>query len=119
MRIGNDAVDQLQLDVYGEVMNALHLARVGGLQSDDTAWSIQCAMLEHLETIWQEPDEGIWEVRGGRQHFTFSKVMAWVAFDRAIKSAEKFELAGPDRPLARDARADSRGRLREELERVD
>jgi GH15 family glucan-1,4-alpha-glucosidase len=95
VRIGNAAVNQLQLDVYGEVMNALHLARVGGLSSDDTVWSIQCAMLDHLDTVWQEPDEGIWETRGGRQHFTFSKVMAWVAYDRAIKSAEQFELEGP------------------------
>ena len=95
VRVGNNAVGQLQLDVYGEVMNALHLARVGGLQADETAWSIQCAMLEHLETIWTEPDEGIWETRGGRQHFTFSKVMAWVAFDRAIRSAEQFGLPGP------------------------
>ena len=95
VRIGNNAVGQLQLDVYGEVMNALHLARIGGLQADDTAWSIQCTMLEHLEKIWNEPDEGIWETRGGRQHFTFSKVMAWVAYDRAIASAEKFELPGP------------------------
>ncbi|HEY1609099.1 MAG TPA: glycoside hydrolase family 15 protein [Paraburkholderia sp.] len=95
VRIGNNAVGQLQLDVYGEVMNALHLARVGGLEADDTAWSVQCTMLEHLEKIWTEPDEGIWETRGGRQHFTFSKVMAWVAFDRAIGSAEKFGLPGP------------------------
>ncbi|WP_118182165.1 glycoside hydrolase family 15 protein [Paraburkholderia phosphatilytica] len=95
VRIGNNAVDQLQLDVYGEVMNALHLARVGGLQADDTAWAVQCEMLEHLETIWEDPDEGIWETRGGRQHFTFSKVMAWVAFDRAVRSAEKFQLKGP------------------------
>jgi len=95
VRIGNNAVGQLQLDVYGEVMNALHLARVGGLQADDTAWSIQCAMLDHLEKIWTAPDEGIWETRGGRQHFTFSKVMAWVAFERAVKSAEKFDLPGP------------------------
>jgi len=95
VRIGNNAAGQLQLDVYGEVMNALHLARVGGLQADDTAWNVQCEMLEHLETIWQQPDEGIWETRGGRQHFTFSKVMAWVAFDRAIRSAEKFNLPGP------------------------
>ncbi|CAG4886826.1 glycoside hydrolase family 15 protein [Paraburkholderia gardini] len=95
VRVGNNAVDQLQLDVYGEVMNALHLARVGGLQADETAWNIQCAMLEHLETIWNQPDEGIWETRGGRQHFTFSKVMAWVAFDRAIKSAESFDLPAP------------------------
>ncbi|EDZ97854.1 glycoside hydrolase 15-related [Burkholderia sp. H160] len=95
VRIGNNAVGQLQLDVYGEVMNALHLARVGGLQADVTAWSVQRAMLEHLGTIWREPDEGIWETRGGRQHFTFSKVMAWVAFDRAIRSAEMFKLDGP------------------------
>ncbi|MFP3565952.1 glycoside hydrolase family 15 protein [Paraburkholderia sp. SIMBA_030] len=95
VRIGNNAVGQQQLDVYGEVMNALHLARVGGLQADDTAWNVQRALLGHLETIWQEPDEGIWETRGGRQHFTFSKVMAWVAFDRAIQSAEKFKLDGP------------------------
>ncbi len=95
VRIGNNAVGQLQLDVYGEVMNALHLARIGGLQSDETSWNVQCAMLAHLETIWQEPDEGIWETRGGRQHFTFSKVMAWVAFDRAIRSAESFDLPAP------------------------
>ncbi|MFL9962720.1 glycoside hydrolase family 15 protein [Paraburkholderia sediminicola] len=95
VRIGNNAVGQRQLDVYGEVMNALHLARMGGLQADDTAWNVQRALLGHLETIWQEPDEGIWETRGGRQHFTFSKVMAWVAFDRAIKSAEMFKLDGP------------------------
>ncbi|MEQ5841614.1 glycoside hydrolase family 15 protein [Paraburkholderia acidicola] len=95
VRIGNNAVGQLQLDVYGEVMNALHLARVGGLQADETAWTVQCTMLKHLETIWTEPDEGIWETRGGRQHFTFSKVMAWVAFDRAIQSAETFNLPAP------------------------
>ncbi|MCX4165419.1 MULTISPECIES: glycoside hydrolase family 15 protein [Paraburkholderia] len=95
VRIGNNAVGQLQLDVYGEVMNALHLARVGGLQADETAWTVQCTMLKHLETIWTEPDEGIWETRGGRQHFTFSKVMAWVAFDRAIQSAETFSLPAP------------------------
>lgn len=95
VRIGNNAAGQLQLDVYGEVMNALHLARVGGLQNDDTTWNVQCEMLEHLETIWQDPDEGIWETRGGRQHFTFSKVMAWVAFDRAVRSAESFNLPAP------------------------
>ncbi|QYD67638.1 glycoside hydrolase family 15 protein [Paraburkholderia edwinii] len=95
VRIGNNAVGQLQLDVYGEVMNALHLARVGGLQADETAWNVQRAMLAHLETIWEEPDEGIWETRGGRQHFTFSKVMAWVAYDRAIRSAESFDLPAP------------------------
>ncbi|MBN3832616.1 glycoside hydrolase family 15 protein [Burkholderia sp. Ac-20344] len=94
VRVGNGAANQLQLDVFGEVMAALHLARVGGLQADDTVWSVQCALLDHLEKIWQEPDEGIWETRGGRRHFTFSKVMAWVAFDRAIKSAEMFRLPG-------------------------
>jgi GH15 family glucan-1,4-alpha-glucosidase len=101
--VGNGAANQLQLDVFGEVMAALHLARVGGLQADDTVWSVQCALLDHLEKIWQEPDEGIWETRGGRRHFTFSKVMAWVAFDRAIKSAEMFRLPGSlDRWRARD-----------------
>ncbi|WP_144145369.1 glycoside hydrolase family 15 protein [Paraburkholderia sp. BCC1884] len=95
VRIGNNAVGQRQLDVYGEVMNALHLARVGGLQADDTAWNVQRALLTHLDTIWNEPDEGIWETRGGRQHFTFSKVMAWVAYDRAIRSAKMFKLEGP------------------------
>jgi GH15 family glucan-1,4-alpha-glucosidase len=95
VRIGNNAVGQLQLDVYGEVMNALHLARVGGLDADEAGWSGQSAMLRHLETIWREPDEGIWEVRSGRRQFTFSKVMAWVAFDRAVRSAESFQLPGP------------------------
>ncbi|HEV3105905.1 MAG TPA: glycoside hydrolase family 15 protein [Trinickia sp.] len=95
VRIGNKAVDQLQLDVYGEVMNTLHLARVAGLPAHKHVWPLQLVMLEHLETIWEEPDEGIWEVRGGRQQFTFSKVMAWVAYDRALRSAEKFGLPAP------------------------
>ncbi|MGN6084444.1 glycoside hydrolase family 15 protein [Trinickia sp.] len=95
VRVGNKAVGQLQLDVYGEVMNALHLARVGGLHADEAVWALQCVMLDHLETIWTEPDEGLWEVRSGPRQFTFSKVMAWVAFDRAIRSAEKFKLPGP------------------------
>jgi GH15 family glucan-1,4-alpha-glucosidase len=95
VRVGNKAVGQLQLDVYGEVMNALHLARVGGLHADEAVWSLQCVMLDHLEKIWAEPDEGLWEVRSGPRQFTFSKVMAWVAFDRAIRSAEQFKLSGP------------------------
>jgi GH15 family glucan-1,4-alpha-glucosidase len=95
VRIGNNAVNQLQLDVFGEVMNALHVARVGGLSGSDSAWRVQSAMADHLATVWQQQDEGIWETRGGRQHFTFSKVMAWVAFDRVVKSAEQFELEGP------------------------
>ncbi|MGI4815087.1 MAG: glycoside hydrolase family 15 protein [Janthinobacterium lividum] len=95
VRIGNNAVGQLQLDVYGEVMSALHVARVGGLDADDAGWAIQCKMIERLEEIWRQPDEGIWEVRGGRQQFTFSKAMAWLAVDRGIRSAEEFELEAP------------------------
>jgi GH15 family glucan-1,4-alpha-glucosidase len=95
VRVGNGAVGQLQLDVYGEVMDALHQALLGGLQLDDATWEVQTKLVAHLETVWRQPDEGIWEVRGGRQHFTYSKVMAWVAFDRAIKSAERFHLPGP------------------------
>jgi GH15 family glucan-1,4-alpha-glucosidase len=95
VRIGNAAADQLQLDVFGEVMDALHQARVGGLNHSAAGWKLQTALLARLETIWQQPDEGIWEVRGGRQHFTHSKIMAWVAFDRAIKAMEAFDLPGP------------------------
>jgi GH15 family glucan-1,4-alpha-glucosidase len=95
VRIGNAAHRQLQIDVYGEVMDALHQGRRGGLAPSDSAWALQRALLEHLEGVWREPDEGIWEVRGGRRHFTFSKVMAWVAFDRAIKGIEEFGLDGP------------------------
>jgi GH15 family glucan-1,4-alpha-glucosidase len=95
VRIGNAAADQLQLDVYGEVMDALHHARAGGIQYLAAAWEFQQALLNHLETVWRSPDDGIWEVRGERLHFTHSKVMAWVAFDRAIKSVEMFGLQGP------------------------
>src|SRR3546814_18608592 len=76
VRVGNAAHGQLQIDVYGEVMDALHQGRRAGLAPSDSAWTLQRALLDHLESIWREPDEGIWEVRGGRQHFTFSKVMA-------------------------------------------
>jgi GH15 family glucan-1,4-alpha-glucosidase len=95
VRIGNAAASQLQLDVFGEVMDALHQARVGGLSHSAAGWSLQRALLARLETIWQAPDEGIWEVRGERQHFTHSRIMAWVAFDRTIKSMEAFNLQGP------------------------
>ena len=94
VRIGNAAYSQLQLDVYGEVMDALHQARRGGLPPSQFGWQLQRALLDHLETLWREPDEGIWEVRGQRQHFTYSKVMAWVAFDRMVKSAHEFGLPG-------------------------
>jgi GH15 family glucan-1,4-alpha-glucosidase len=95
VRIGNAASEQLQLDVYGEVMDALHQARAGGLQVPRSAWALQVNMMEHLETIWQQPDDGIWEVRGGRRHFVHSKVMAWVAFDRAVQDVEQYNLPGP------------------------
>ncbi len=95
VRIGNGAAGQLQIDVFGELMDALHQAALAGLPPGGDIWELQCALLTRLETIWLEPDEGIWEVRGGRQHFTYSKVMAWVAFDRAIASARSFSLPGP------------------------
>ena len=93
VRTGNAAAGQLQLDIYGEVMSALHEARALGLL-DGADWGLQRGMLEHLETIWEQPDEGMWETRGGRKHFTFSKVMAWVAFDRGIADARKFGFDG-------------------------
>lgn len=95
VRIGNAAFQQRQLDVYGELMGALHQARSGGLAATASGWDLQRAVLDKLEKLWREPDEDLWEVRGPRQHFTFSKVMAWVAFDRALKSAEMFGLDGP------------------------
>ncbi len=95
VRIGNAAATQLQLDVYGEVMDALHSARRAKLLTNSQTWSLQCALLRHLEDIWQTPDEGLWETRGGRRHFTFSKIMAWVAFDRGIRDAEDCGLEGP------------------------
>ena len=95
VRVGNGAADQLQLDVFGEVMEALYYARAGGLAATQDSWNLQTNMVDHLEGIWHLPDEGIWEVRGGRQHFTFSKVMAWLAVDCAIRSAEEFDLVAP------------------------
>jgi GH15 family glucan-1,4-alpha-glucosidase len=95
VRIGNAAYRQRQLDIYGEVMDALYLARRAGLEASENAWRVQQALMQSLETDWQAPDEGIWEVRGPKQHFTHSKVMAWVALDRSIKSVEAFGLHGP------------------------
>ena len=94
VRVGNAAHGQLQLDVFGEVMDALHQGRKGGLSRSLESWSLQRALIQYLETIWCEPDQGIWEVRGPPQHFTHSKVMAWVALDRAIKSAAEFRQDG-------------------------
>jgi GH15 family glucan-1,4-alpha-glucosidase len=95
VRIGNAAAEQFQLDVYGEVMDTLHLARAAGQVLPPHAWRIQCALLEFLDTHWHLPDEGIWEVRGPRRQFTHSKVMAWVAFDRGVKAVERYGLEGP------------------------
>jgi len=95
VRVGNAAAGQVQLDVYGEVLDAMYVARKAGLAYDATSWSLECAMVRHLETIWDQPDDGIWEVRGGRRHFVHSKIMAWVAFDRVVRSATEFGLEGP------------------------
>jgi GH15 family glucan-1,4-alpha-glucosidase len=95
VRIGNQASEQLQLDVYGEVLDALYAARRSGLAEDAASWGLETMLIEHLASIWRQPDDGIWEVRGGRKHFTHSKVMAWVAFDRAVRSIEDFGLEGP------------------------
>jgi GH15 family glucan-1,4-alpha-glucosidase len=95
VRAGNAAAEQMQIDVYGEVMDALHHGRHGKLGPSAEGWQLQRALLDHLENVWQEPDHGIWEVRGDRQRFTNSKVMAWVAFDRAVKSVEQFKMEGP------------------------
>jgi GH15 family glucan-1,4-alpha-glucosidase len=95
VRTGNAAVDQLQLDVYGEVMDALYVALRAGVEPDPAAWALQRVLIEFLETAWKEPDEGIWEVRGPRRHFTHSKVMCWVAVDRALRIAEKYGFEGP------------------------
>jgi GH15 family glucan-1,4-alpha-glucosidase len=94
-RTGNAASDQLQLDVWGETLDALFLARQAGLPADPDAWDLQVALMNHLESAWQEPDNGLWEVRGDRRHFTHSKVMAWVAADRMARSVRGYGLPGP------------------------
>jgi len=106
VRVGNAAIEQFQLDVYGEVMDMLHLARSVGLQPEPHVWQIQKALVEFVASHWREPDEGIWEIRGPRRHFTHSKVMAWVALDRAVKAVERFGLKGP---------ADEWRRVRDEI----
>lgn len=95
VRIGNAAYAQLQLDTFGWVMDTLHEARCAGLELHEAGWGLQRRLLQYLEQVWHCPDEGIWEVRGPPQHFVHSKVMCWVAFDRAIASAERFGLDGP------------------------
>ncbi|MFF7647808.1 glycoside hydrolase family 15 protein [Streptomyces canus] len=109
VRIGNEAVKQLQLDVYGEVMDSLSLARQAGLPAKPHIWSLQSVLLDFLRSSWQQPDEGIWEVRGGRRDFVHSKVMVWVAADRAVRTLEAF-------PALRGAPDDWRA-LRDEVHR--
>jgi GH15 family glucan-1,4-alpha-glucosidase len=103
VRVGNGAHGQIQIDVFGEVMDALYQAQRGGLASNVDAWALQKALLAHLAKIWREPDRGIWESRRPPRHFTFSKVMAWVAFDRGIKIAKEAGLDGPVEEWARIA----------------
>jgi GH15 family glucan-1,4-alpha-glucosidase len=95
VRVGNDAINQIQLDVYGELMDTMHAAREADLSPLDEAWRMQKVLLAHLETIWRQPDRGVWEVRGKPKLFTHSRLMCWVAFDRAVKSCERFDLDGP------------------------
>jgi GH15 family glucan-1,4-alpha-glucosidase len=95
VRQGNAAAGQFQLDVYGEVIDAFHQAQGVGIEPDETMWDLQRALLDFVEAHWRDADEGIWEVRGPRRHFTHSKVMAWVAVDRAVRQAERGSLAGP------------------------
>ncbi|MGW3414145.1 glycoside hydrolase family 15 protein [Streptomyces sp. NPDC000888] len=96
VRVGNDAVNQLQLDVYGEVIDSLSLARSSGMPMKPHMWRVQVALMEFLRTAWRQPDEGIWEVRGPRRHFVYSKVMAWVAADRAVRTLETDPKLGGD-----------------------
>ncbi|MDE5442645.1 glycoside hydrolase family 15 protein [Bradyrhizobium sp. CSA207] len=95
VRVGNAAHAQLQLDVYGELIDAFHQSRMAKLKLDDETWALECAVLNHLAEVWDEPDHGIWERRGQPKHYVFSKVMTWVAFDRGIKSAETFGFKAP------------------------
>jgi GH15 family glucan-1,4-alpha-glucosidase len=95
VRVGNAASQQLQHDVYGEVMDAMYQARVHGIGKDERAWELQTTLLSYLDKTWRDPDDGIWEIRGERRHFVHSKVMAWVAFDRAVRTVETQGLDGP------------------------
>ena len=95
VRIGNAASEQLQLDIYGEILDTMYFAHEAGLETTREAWAVLRALVTHLETAWQRPDNGIWEVRGPQRHFTHSKVMCWVAFDRGVKMIERFGMKGP------------------------
>jgi GH15 family glucan-1,4-alpha-glucosidase len=93
--VGNAASGQLQLDVYGELIDAIYHGRTLDLARIGSGWALQQKLIEHLEQIWEQPDDGIWEVRAGRRHFTFSKIMAWVALDRTVRDAERFNFQAP------------------------
>ncbi|MHA7861759.1 glycoside hydrolase family 15 protein [Tessaracoccus sp. Y36] len=95
VRIGNAAVKQFQLDVWGEVLDGLHVARLAGLTGVEEAWELQRALLDYLEDHWQKPDDSLWEMRGGRRQFVHSKVMAWAGLDRAVQAVERFGMEGP------------------------
>lgn len=95
VRVGNAAHDQFQLDVYGELMDSFHSARRAGLETPEHAWALEAVIVDHVCHRWREPDDGIWEVRSGPEHFVHSKVMAWVALDRGIKAIETFGAEGP------------------------
>jgi GH15 family glucan-1,4-alpha-glucosidase len=95
VRTGNSAAGQFQLDVWGEVLDGLHLAREAGLSTDNSAWDVQRTLLDYLESKWDEPDNGLWEMRGRRRHFVHSKVMAWAGVDRAVRAVEHHDLDGP------------------------
>lgn len=95
VRIGNAASGQMQIDVFGEIMDALHQARKGGIAENEAAWALEQALIDRLEEVWSKPDHGMWEVRSERRHFTYSKIMAWVAVDRCVRSVENFGLVGP------------------------
>ncbi|MFF6784145.1 glycoside hydrolase family 15 protein [Streptomyces sp. NPDC012510] len=110
VRVGNDAVHQLQLDVYGEVIDSVFVARRSGLPGKPDMWRMQCALMEYLRSAWRKPDEGLWEVRGPRRHFTHSKVMAWVAADRAVRTLE-------DDPTLTGGDLDGWRALRDEIHR--
>ena len=109
MRVGNAAHAQLQLDVYGELIDAFHQSRMAELELDEGCWALECAVLEHLAEVWDQPDHGIWERRGDGRHYVSSKVMTWVAFDRGIKSAGTVRLRGAARHAG--------GRLRDAIHR--
>jgi GH15 family glucan-1,4-alpha-glucosidase len=94
VRVGNAASEQFQLDIYGELMNSMNVARCAGLPPDEASWSLQRHLVDYVISHWREPDEGIWEIRAPRNHFTHSKIMAWVALDRAVAAAEDFQLKG-------------------------